>query len=102
MPQRNTPEQSHFDRIIRLEREKQNLSEDIKSVYAEAKEDPDFHEDIKVLRRAVRLALESDEKRQKRRQLDISAEELLRRLGALCDMPLGRAAVAEAMREAAE
>lgn len=86
----NTPEKPHFDRIYALAKQNAENAEDIKELYKSAK-----HSDIdvKLLRRTVRLALEADDKKKDRRELEGRAEALLHALGPFVDSPLGEAAV---------
>lgn len=87
----NSPEHRYFDRLVNLEREKQSLVDDIKATYDEAKRDPEFEGEIKILRRAVRMHIEDDDKRVARLKTDRAAMELLERL--LGGTPLGDAAL---------
>jgi len=86
---------SFIERIERLNEEKRALSEDIKEVFAEAKE-TGF--DPKIMRKLIAL--------RKRDASDVDEEESLlevykRALGMLADLPLGRAAMKEQFGEAA-
>lgn len=92
----NSPERKYFDRLVALEREKQGLLADIKEVYQEAKGDPEFTGEIKTLRKAVKLAVEDEEKADERRRVETEARNLLESLGVLRGTPLGEAAVAAA------
>jgi len=84
------PELPFFDRIVNLEKEKQALADDIKEVYAEAKQE-DI--DVKALRLAVKRHLESDEKRMLREAAEEEADRILSALGEFVNTPLGEAAV---------
>lgn len=80
----NTPEKPHFDRIYRLLIEIDERKEDIKALYQSAKE-ADI--DMKLLKRSLRLAMEDDDKKAERHELERRAQELIEQLG-----PLGEAA----------
>lgn len=83
-------EKPFFDRLVALGRDMESLKADIAEVYAEAKE---AEIDRKVLRQAVKMALETDAKRKERERVADAAETLLHSLGQLRDTPLGDAAV---------
>lgn len=84
----NNQLRSYVGRIEQLEAEKKALSEDIRSVYAEAKMRGDF--DTKILRKVVALRrMDADERREQEEQIEI----YLSALGSLADTPLGQAAV---------
>lgn len=83
-------EKPFFDRLVALGRDMESLKADIAEVYAEAKE---AEVDRKVLRLAVKMALETDAKREERERVADAAETLLHSLGQLRDTPLGDAAV---------
>lgn len=83
-------EKPFFDRLVALGRDMESLKADIAEVYAGAKE---AEVDRKVLRHAVKLALETDAKREERERVADAAETLLHSLGQLRDTPLGDAAV---------
>ncbi len=87
--QSNQPEKPHFDRIYALAKQNAENAEDIKELYKSAK---DGGVDVKLLRRTVRLALEDDDKKRDRRELEGKAEALLHALGPFVDSPLGEAA----------
>ncbi len=80
----NQPEKPHFDRIMRVEREIAERREDLKALWASAK---DAELDVRLMKRAVKLALEDEDKRDERRELERKAQELIEQLG-----PLGEAA----------
>ena len=90
------PENPFFMDIIALEDEIAKRKTDIKQLYADAKETEGV--DIKLLRRAVKLHMEGDEKRRKRKCFEETAEDLLGRLGALASTPLGEAAIRDAAK----
>jgi uncharacterized protein (UPF0335 family) len=76
-----------IERIERLEEEKKALSEDVKSVYGEAKSSG-F--DVKIIRKVVAIRKQdADERREEEEILDL----YLSALGILSDTPLGKAAV---------
>ena len=82
----NTPaEKVHFDRIYLLSLEIEERQTDIKELYKAAK-DADI--DVKLLRRTVKLAMEDEDKKAERRELEHQAQLLIEQLG-----PLGAAAV---------
>lgn len=80
----NQPEKLHFDRIYRLLLEIEERKEDIKGLYQSAK-DADI--DMKLLKRSLRLAMEDEDKKAERRELERRAQLLIEQLG-----PLGEAA----------
>lgn len=77
----NTPEKPHFDRIMRVELEIAERKEDFKALWQSAKETEGV--DVKLLRRAVKLALEDEDKRDERRELERKAQDLIEQLGRL-------------------
>ncbi len=89
------PENPFFMDIISLEVEIDEHKADIKQLYADAKTEGI---DVKLLRRTVKLHMEGDEKRRKRKKLEETAEDLLGRLGALASTPLGEAAMRDAAK----
>src|ERR1700679_399247 len=66
----NQPEKPHFDRIYRLSLEIEERQIDIKELYKAAKES---EIDVKLLRRSVRLAMEDEDKKAERRELEHQA-----------------------------
>ena len=68
-----------------------NQAEDVKQLYKDAK---GADVDVKLLRRAIRLALEDDEKKRERHELENKAQSLVDALGPFIDSPLGQAASA--------
>jgi hypothetical protein len=90
-------EKPFFDRLVDLNRQMEALREDIKEVCVEARE-----ADIRImpLKLAVKLYLESDEKRSARLEKEAEADRILRALGPFADSDLGKAAVEEARRPA--
>jgi uncharacterized protein (UPF0335 family) len=90
------PENPFFMDIIALEDEIAERKADIKQLYNDAKETEGV--DVKLLRRAVKLHMEGDEKRRKRKRFEETAEDLLRRLGVLASTPLGEAAMRDAAK----
>jgi uncharacterized protein (UPF0335 family) len=75
-----------IQRIQRLESERRGLADDIKEIYAEAKE-KGF--DVKIIRKVIaRQKLTEHELREEARLI----EEYESALGALLDTPLGQAA----------
>lgn len=88
----NIAEKPHFDRIMRVEQDIRDGKEDLKALWQSAKEAMD-KENLAVLKRAVRLALEDDDKKRARRELEGQAEALLAALGPFVDSPLGEAAM---------
>lgn len=82
----NTREKPHFDRIMNVEREKQERIDDLKALWESAKEALD-KDALRVLKRAVKLALEDPDKAAERRELERQAQLLIEQLG-----PLGEAA----------
>jgi uncharacterized protein (UPF0335 family) len=92
-PLRNSPDpalQKVTERLVKLTQERKDLGADISELYGQAK-DRGF--DTKVLRRTVKILAESAEQRSERIRVEDEADEMLARLGALSDTPLGRAAV---------
>ena len=90
------PENPFFMDIIALEEEIAERKLDIKHLYKDAKEAEGV--DVKLLRRAVKLHMEGDERRRARKRLEETAEDLLGRLGALASTPLGEAALRDAAK----
>ncbi len=77
-----------IERIERLEAEKKSLAEDIKEIYAEAK-DTGF--DTKAMRKAVALRqMDANERKEQQAMIDL----YMSALGDLRDTPLGQAAMA--------
>ncbi len=83
--QSNQPEKPHFDRILRVELEIAERREDLKALWQSAK---NAELDVRLMKRAVKLALEDEDKRDERRELERKAQEMIEQLG-----PLGEAAV---------
>jgi len=83
----NQPEKPHFDRIMRVERERLERVDDLKALWASAKDalDKDALKDLKV---AVRRALADPDKLAETRAREDRADALLASIG-----PLGEAAV---------
>jgi uncharacterized protein (UPF0335 family) len=75
-------------RIIRLETERRERSEDIREVYIEMKGECSKSE-IAGVRLAVKRSFETDDKMRAR----LDAEEVAESLGDFANLPLGRAAV---------
>ncbi len=90
------PENPFFMDIIALEDEIAERRADIKQLYKDAKGTKGV--DVKLLRRAVKLHMEGDEKRRKRKRFEETAEDLLDRLGSLASTPLGEAAIRDAAK----
>ena len=86
----NHPEKPFFDDIVELSRQIEAAKEDIKQLYADAKE---ADVDVKVLRAAVKEHMLSEEKRKARQALEDARDNLLHRLGHLANSPLGEAAI---------
>jgi hypothetical protein len=82
----NTPEKPHFDRLMQAERDIASYKEDLKALWQSAKDALD-KDALKVLKRAVKLALEDPDKAEERRELERQAQMLIEQLG-----PLGEAA----------
>ena len=80
-------------RIIILEAQRRELAEDIKAIYAEAKE-VDIR--VKPIRRAVKLYFDTEAVRLARAQVEAEAERIIHALGGYADTPLGQAAVERA------
>jgi uncharacterized protein (UPF0335 family) len=93
-----SPERQFFERAVRLESEISDLRTDLKALWDEAKRDPQMDaQAIRSLKRAVKISLEPDGRRKRREQAEISAYELLQRLGHnYSATPLGNAAMAAA------
>jgi uncharacterized protein (UPF0335 family) len=92
-PLRNAPDpalQKTTERLVKLTQERRDLGADISELYGQAK---DRGYDTKVLRRTVKILAETAEQRSERVRVEEEADEMLTRLGALSDTPLGRAAV---------
>ena len=85
----NQPEKPHFDRIYRLSLEIEERQIDIKELYKAAKE---AEIDVKLLRRSVRLAMEDEDKKAERRELEHQAQLLIDTLGPLGEAAANRAA----------
>jgi hypothetical protein len=83
----NIAEKPHFDRIMQIEGEIAERREDLKALWQSARDALD-KDDLKVLKRAVKLALEDPDKAKERRELERKAQLLVEQLG-----PLGEAAV---------
>lgn len=79
---------SIVDRIERLEDEKQQIADDIKEIYAEAKGNG---YDVKALRAIIRRRRQDAAKLAEHEAL---VETYMRALGMLADLPLGQAAAA--------
>jgi len=89
----NQPEKPFFDDIVAALTEIAEKRDDVKQLYADAKESPEIgKEGVKVLRAAVRRHMMDA----KKRKLEDQADDLLHRLGHLRDTPLGEAAMARA------
>ena len=86
---------SFVERLERLEGEKKGLSDDIKEIYAEAKE-KGF--DVKALAQCVRLKKVNPAERA---AYEARLDEYRGALGLLADLPLGRAAMERASAHAA-
>lgn len=82
---------SIIERIEDAEREKADIAEGIREIYAEAKSNG-F--DVKVLREIVKIRKQDAEKR---REHEAILETYMDALGMLFDSPLGQAAVARAV-----
>lgn len=76
-----------IERIERLEEEKKALSDDIRSIYAEAKE-AEF--DTKALRAIIKRRKADPDKLKAHEE---TVEAYMHALGMLADTPLGRAAI---------
>jgi uncharacterized protein (UPF0335 family) len=90
-PGRNSiSEQPFFDRLVALNKNMEALREDIKEVCVEARD-----ADIKIthLKHAVKLYLETEDKRTAREEKEAEANRILRAMG-----PLGEAAVQASAR----
>lgn len=81
------------ERIERLEEEKKATSDDIRDVYAEAK-DNGF--DVKALRTIIRMRKQDTDAR---REQEAIIELYMHALGMLSDTPLGQAAIQRATKE---
>lgn len=81
--------QSYRDRIVALEEQKQEIADDIKDVYLEAKGQG---YDTKSLRQVVKRKRETASQAAKRRETEIITELYLANLGMLDGTPLGDAA----------
>lgn len=80
---------SFRNRIIRLETERRERSEDIKEIYIEMKGHSLSKAEIAGVRLSVKRSFETDAKFHER----LNAEEVAASLGDYVDLPLGRAAV---------
>jgi uncharacterized protein (UPF0335 family) len=90
----NTPTlKSIIERIERLADERQQFTDDIKEIYAEAKSNG---LDVKALRTVIRMRREDFDKRAAHEAL---VETYMHALGMLADTPLGAAAVKAATAE---
>jgi uncharacterized protein (UPF0335 family) len=81
--------ESITQRICNLVKQRLALGADIADIYAQAK---DQNYDTKVLRRAVKILVETSEARSERIRVEEGADEMLLGLGHLADTPLGVAA----------
>lgn len=79
---------SIVDRIERLEDEKQQIADDIKEIYAEAKSNG-FN--VKALRKVIR-----DRRKPPDAEVEAIVESMKHSLGMLADTPLGEAAISNA------
>ena len=79
-----------------LSRERAEVQDSIKVVYAEIKE---AGYDPKAIRIVVKRALEEDDARIAREATELTADQMMATLGMLADLPLGRAAVKEKFGE---
>jgi uncharacterized protein (UPF0335 family) len=77
-------------RIIRVEEEIRSLKEDVKEIYAEAKE-ADVR--VKPIRLAVKLYFDPEHVRVARAATQDEAEIIIHALGGYADTPLGEAAI---------
>lgn len=93
---RNTDDKaaSYKDRLIRLETERRERSDDIKYLLAEARAAGLLKEEIAGIKLAAKRAFETQEKRQFRE----SVEEIAAALGDFQLLPLGQAAIREVAR----
>ena len=85
--QANNQIKSIVDRIERLEEEKKGISDDIREIFAEAKNNG---YDIPALREILRIRKMEADKRAERESI---MEIYMQALGMLADLPLGQAAV---------
>jgi len=89
---------SIVDRIVRLETEKAELSDDIRDIFKEAKS---AGYDVKALRSVVRRQRETAEQAEARRLTESTVEMMEAALGHFGDSDLGRAAI-ESVRKAVD
>ena len=90
----NSPETPFLTRAIALATEMADRRDDLKDVYEEARNaDGVGKVGVKVIKRAVRLAMEDADKKHARRTLEETAQELIDSLGNLATTPLGAAAI---------
>ena len=95
----NHPEKPFLTRAIALATEIAERQDDLKAVYEEAKEAEGVgKEGVKVIKRAVRLAMEDADKKRARRTLENTAQNLIDSLGLLASTPLGEAAIRDAAK----
>ena len=95
----NHPEKPFLTRAIALATEIAERQDDLKAVYEEAKEAKGVgKEGVKVIKRAVRLAMEDADKKRARRTLENTAQNLIDSLGLLASTPLGEAAIRDAAK----
>ena len=81
---------SFIARIENLEAEKREILDDVKSVYAEAK---DAGLNVPALKAVIRLRREDFDKRAEQERI---IEEYMAALGMLASLPLGQSAIARA------
>lgn len=86
---------SLVDRVVRLEEEKQALSEDVKVIYGEAKSAGYNPKSLRIL---VKEEMEDDKKRGARLAVEEDAEIMRHALGAFASTGLGEAAMKRVRR----
>jgi uncharacterized protein (UPF0335 family) len=89
----NSADSIYARRIIKVEEEIRALKEDVKEIYAEAKE-ADVR--VKPIRLAVKLYFDPEHVRVARAATQDAAEIIIHALGGYADTPLGEAAVKSA------
>jgi uncharacterized protein (UPF0335 family) len=87
----STAERNEYGaRINNLHNQKDDIDQDIKDIYLEAKSKGI---EVPVLKRAVKLLREDEEKKRKRLEIEEEAELVAKSLGEYLNTPLGQAAV---------
>jgi uncharacterized protein (UPF0335 family) len=90
MTANNAQLKSIIDRALNLHEQKDNIGQDLKDLFAEAKSNG---YDVAALKEVIKLQREDASKREKRETKESILETYLQALGILADTPLGQAAV---------